>query len=252
MEEVSIIKPTILVIGTDHFSNQDNGDLFLTQTQGILSKQRQSEMLEVINRFKSFAPTKIAVEISPDDESKLNQDFIAFQKGNFPLASNEIHQIGFRLAQICNLDHLHAVDWNETVEDIPNLGEWLENNQSKEYEEVIKIGQKITLEDEEYFQHHSIKEYLLRLNDSENIKKGHQMYMKLALIGHDYSPVGAMWTSKYWYYRNMLIYKNLVNLIDSKEDRIFVLYGAGHLHLLLQFLQESGLFNIKGASDYLR
>lgn len=60
-----------------------------------------------------------------------------------------------------------------------------------------------------------------------------------------------MWTAKYWYYRNMLIYKNLVSLIDSNEERIFVLYGAGHLHLLLQFLKESGLFDVKVASDYL-
>jgi hypothetical protein len=49
----------------------------------------------------------------------------------------------------------------------------------------------------------------------------------------------------------MLIYKNLVSLIDSNEERMFVLYGAGHLHLLLQFLIESGLFDVKVASDYL-
>ena len=75
--------------------------------------------------------------------------------------------------------------------------------------------------------------------------------MNLALIGSDSNPIGAMWTTKYWYYRNMLIYKNLVSLINSNEERIFVLYGAGHLYLLLHFLKESGLFNVELAGDYL-
>ena len=77
------------------------------------------------------------------------------------------------------------------------------------------------------------------------------MYMKIALIGGTSSRDGAAWTAKYWYYRNMLIYKNLVNLIDSNDERIFVMYGAGHLYLLLQFLRDSKLFEVKVASDYL-
>lgn len=41
----------------------------------------------------------------------------------------------------------------------------------------------------------------------------------------------------------MLIYKNLVELIDSKEEQFFLLYGADHLHLLTQFSSESCMFN---------
>ena len=75
--------------------------------------------------------------------------------------------------------------------------------------------------------------------------------MKLALIGDENTAAGAMWTSQYWYYRNMVIYKNIVELAESGEERIFVLYGAGHLHLLIQFLQECGRFKVERATDYL-
>lgn len=246
------MKPTIFILGTDHFSNQENGDLFRIQTEDVRSDKRQKEMHEIINCLKRFEPTKVALEVSTEKEEKINQDYVSFKKGDFSLLSNEIYQIGFRLAKICNLDRIYAVDWNEDVDDVPDISAWVDNNHSDLFDEVVKTGQEMTLQSEKYNQQHTLKEYLLWLNEQENIIKGQEIYMKLALIGNKNSPVGATWTAKYWYYRNLLIYKNLVNLITSKEERIFVLYGAGHLHLLLQFLKESGLFNVEVASDYLR
>ncbi|GAA0600346.1 hypothetical protein GCM10009001_15940 [Virgibacillus siamensis] len=92
---------------------------------------------------------------------------------------------------------------------------------------------------------------MLLLNDKENAKSNHEVYMKLALMGTQSNPVGSKWVAQYWYYRNMIFYKNLVNLITSGDDRIFVLYGAGHLYLLKQFLIESNIFNLKTAHDYI-
>lgn len=93
---------------------------------------------------------------------------------------------------------------------------------------------------------------MLWLNREDNVSEDHKIYMKLALLGDDSNPIGTKWTAYYWYYRNLLIYRNLINLIESDEERIFVLYGSGHLHLLLQFLRESGLVNVEVAGDYLR
>ena len=245
-------KPTILVLGTDHFSNQNNGDMFMTQTEGILTNRRQKEMSDVVDCLKRFRPTRVALEVSTEYDEKLNQDYNSYRKGHFSLSSNEVHQIGFQVAKKCNLDKVYAVDWNDDLEGIPDLGELAEKDQSDIFDKVEKIGQEMTLQSEEYFQHNTLKEYLLWLNEKENIAKDQEVYMKLALIGSDTNPGGAIWTAKYWYYRNMLIYKNLVNLINSEEERIFVLYGAGHLHLLLQFLKESRLFNVEIASDYLK
>ncbi len=76
--------------------------------------------------------------------------------------------------------------------------------------------------------------------------------MKIALIGEGADPAGAKWTSQYWYYRNMIIYKNIIELAASQAERIFVLYGSGHLHLLIQFLKESGLVQVEVAEDYLK
>ncbi|GAB3051491.1 DUF5694 domain-containing protein [Virgibacillus ainsalahensis] len=214
--------------------------MFIAQTEGILTDKRQNEMSDIVGCIKRFMPTKVALEISTAYDEKLNQDYVSYQKGYFTLSSNEVHQIGFQVAKKCNLDKVYAVDWNDNLDCDLNFGKSADqNNQSDIFDEVKKIRQIMASHSEQYYQHHSLKKYLLWLNEKENIAKNQRLYMKLALIGSKSNPVGAIWTAKYWYYRNMLIYKNLVNLIESKEERIFVLYGAGHLHLLLQFLKKA-------------
>ncbi|WP_371744363.1 DUF5694 domain-containing protein [Exiguobacterium sp. PFWT01] len=39
--------------------------------------------------------------------------------------------------------------------------------------------------------------------------------------------------------------------LRESNDRIFVLYGLGHIHLLKQFLGESGLFSVHDLNTYL-
>ncbi|WP_188655800.1 DUF5694 domain-containing protein [Pontibacillus salipaludis] len=243
------MKPTILLLGTDHFSDQGNVDLFSTGKVDILSNERQNEIREIINCLKQFEPTKVALEVLKENEEELNAQYASYINGSYPLKVNEIDQIGFRLAGECNLNQVYPVDWNEAQKDTPDIDD---GKSSAAFKEVTRIGKRLIAEYNTYLHNHTLKDYLLWLNDSENIGRGQEFYMKLALVESEGDPVGATWTAKYWYYRNLLIYKNLVNLIDSDEERIFVLYGSGHLHLLFQFLKKSGMFDIKVASDYLK
>ncbi|KAB8126014.1 hypothetical protein F9U64_21010 [Gracilibacillus oryzae] len=244
-------KPTILLLGTDHLDNPKNGDMFMSQTEGILTGKRQDEVKEVINFLKAFRPTKIALEVLTENQSNLNKDYLSFLNGNYSLTANERHQFGFQLAKEMNHKEIYAVDWNENNEGVPNLGDWADKNKSDLFSEIAEKGKQMTRETEDYFSNHTINEFLLWMNDKEKVQSNHEMYMKLALIGSEDNPVGAMWTAQYWYYRNMVIYKNLVELITTNEDRIFVLYGAGHLYLLNQFLRESNIFNLETVQDYI-
>ncbi|WP_033543462.1 DUF5694 domain-containing protein [Planococcus sp. CAU13] len=218
----------------------------------MLSEKRQEEIEEVIGCLKDFKPTKIALEAVERIEGELNEKYCAFLDGQYILGVNEIEQIGYRLAKEYNLPQVHAVDWNEDQEDVPEMSNLSTMENGDYYEAAMQIGQEITTEMEAFFKDHTYKELLLWLNAPEQVAKGHEIYMKLALAGGADHPVGALWNAKYWYFRNMLIYKNLVSLIESNEDRIFVLYGAGHLHLLVQFLKESNLVEVEVASDYLK
>ena len=224
--------------------------MLITDQQDLLSETRQSEVAEVIACLKRFRPTKVAVEFLQEKEEALNDRFASYLNGD-ALKMNEIEQIGFRLAKACSLQKVHAVDWNKDEEGIPDVTEIGATADNEEFGAFTKMAQNFVSEINTFFQEHTLREFLLWLNDPQNIAKGHSMYMNLALTGSDSNPAGAIWTAKYWYYRNLLIYKNLIRLIDSNEERIFVLYGAGHLHLLIQFLKESGHVDVIPASDYL-
>jgi hypothetical protein len=223
----------------------------MTEKMDILSDTRQAEIQEVITCLRRFKPTKIALEVLQEKEEALNDEYASYLNGDYALTVNEIDQVGFRLANECGLEQVHAVEWNQDDEGVPDLMALSEWEDTEEYKAYTKIGEKITSEANTYLQNHSIKDYLLWHNDPQNIARGQELYMKMSLTGSSSNPAGAIWTAKYWYYRNLLIYKNLVNLVSSNEERIFVLYGAAHLHLLLQFARESGLFNVEVAGDYL-
>jgi len=49
----------------------------------------------------------------------------------------------------------------------------------------------------------------------------------------------------------MIIYKNIVDLFESAEDRILLIIGAAHVHLLKQFFNENGEFNVEDTIGYL-
>ncbi|WP_047985576.1 DUF5694 domain-containing protein [Ornithinibacillus californiensis] len=243
-------KPTILVLGSDHFGNP-NMDMFNTQSEDILTDKRQKEMRQVVDSLTGFQPTKIALEVSTKAQHDFNQDYLSYLYGDFKLTSDERHQIGFQLAKAMNLHELFAIDWNENVEGIPDLEALATESGSKVFEEAMEKGQHLANDIEDYLDSHTIMEFLRWLNEPTNVKANHELYMTLTLMESDNIPVGAMWTAQYWYYRNLIIYKNLVEMVTSNDDRVFVLYGVGHVHLLTQFLRESGRFHVETSQDYL-
>ncbi|MEK4671125.1 DUF5694 domain-containing protein [Niallia sp. FSL R7-0271] len=244
-------KPRILVLGTTHLSNPDNGDLFKIKTDDILSEQKQIEIKGVVDSLKAFKPTKISLEILPEDSGYINETYQDFLLGNYALTRTEYHQIGFRLAKEMNHKQVFCVDWNNPDPDIPDIELWTKEHSSDKYNKNIKEMEDTVAKIQDLLSNHSIRDLLLYLNHNDFNKQNQRFYMNLALVGNKSNPVGAMWTAKYWYYRNLIIYKNLVELIDSDVERIFVLYGSGHLHLLNQFLNESGLFEVEKVADYL-
>jgi len=165
--------------------NPDNGVLLNPVTDGILSPKRQAEIIEVAKSLKKFQPTQIALEVL----KRLNKEYRSYLNGNFQLTANEIHQIGFRLAEEMKIERLHASDWNENLENIPDVASWAEKNGSQIFAEIVKRGEEWAGRVQEYLQSHPIREFLLWLNLPENWKTNHRMYMHLACVGSREEPV---------------------------------------------------------------
>ena len=87
-------------------------------------------------------------------------------------------------------------------------------------------------------------------NSPEMLAASHRPYLYLAQIGTADDPKGADVLAG-WYRRNLLIYGNLIRLIDSPNERVFLLIGQGHVKLLSEYVSESPNLRLEDPAKYL-
>jgi hypothetical protein len=87
-------------------------------------------------------------------------------------------------------------------------------------------------------------------NDLAGLQQSHQSYLTMARVGEGKEYVGIDWV-KGWYERNLKIFVNLTRIVTAPQDRILVIYGAGHIPLLSQFIRDSGLYTLESVETYL-
>ena len=242
--------PSVLILGTDHFEKSAVQDYAKTTELDILNEQKQEEIRKIVACLKKFSPTKIVLEYPYKNQPKLTSEYQEYLSGERELSVNERHQIGFRLAKEMGHSNIFAVDWNEE-EGVPGIFEYMDRNETVGSRQVFKDLEKIVTEANEKSKSSTVGEYLKFLNDIQQVRRSHQLYMDIALIGEDDDPIGAKWVANYWYYRNLLIYKNIKNLA-SENDRLLVIYGVGHVHLINQFVQEGDHFSNENVGEYLK
>jgi hypothetical protein len=240
-------KPAILIVGTYHFGGSP--DMIQTDTGNVLAENKQKEVLEVVEKLEKFKPTKVAVEADKARDEALNANFKEYKNRKFELTANEIHQLGFRISDRLNHETIYAVDWmgdagNRSINEVL---EWAKMHQSELYELIMESYiPKIAPNIKEL----SILEALKEINNKERILTEHEMYLTIAQIGAGTEYVGIDWM-RWWYQRNLIIYHNLLKLTENKSERILLLIGGAHVHLVSQFLTESSQIQVLNIDDYL-
>ncbi|WP_252183598.1 DUF5694 domain-containing protein [Rossellomorea vietnamensis] len=241
------IKPKIMILGTFHM--RYTPDLYRVEADDLLSDKRQKEIKEVVEKVKRFRPTKIAFEVVKEEEGELNREYQLYVNGEMEAKMDEVHQYGFRLASDLEHENVYAVDWMESVGNrgIGQVFQWAE----KEQPELFKyINEEYRTSQENDYKNSTIGELMRNINKRDSTRKDHEKYMAVARIGSSHDYVGIDWL-RWWYQRNLIIYANLAELAVSSTDRILLIIGSAHVHLISQFLNESGMFEVVTAEDYL-
>ncbi|MCR2822272.1 DUF5694 domain-containing protein [Lederbergia panacisoli] len=250
MEKVNI-KPTVLILGTFHMA--PSSDLFQSNLDDLLTIKRQKEIQEVVERVKQYNPTKLAVERVTKRNRELNEEYRRYKNGNFELKINEIYQLGFRIANELNHEKIYAIDWMEQGAGTRSAGEvyeWAKANQPELFQSIYGWIEA-SIQGETEGTAPTILDLFRECNDPSEVKKHHEMYMNMARIGDFDHYVGIDWLI-WWYQRNLILFSNLTRLATSSDDRILFIVGSGHVQILYQFLEESGLFDLERADTYLR
>ena len=224
-------RPEILVLGTYHMSNPGH-DIHNIQADDVLSPRRQREIAQLIQVLKRFHPTKIAIEAEVGSQ-RVGQEYSDYLAGKYTLSRNEIDQIGYRLAKELGHRVVYPVDeggefpWKRLV----NYAK--ANGLAEKFDSLDSSMSAQVREQSDFLRSHTVLEMLEYMNSDAMAAGGVALYYALVRYGDPFDYAGPDLLAA-WYQRNIRIYHNIVALINSPNDRILVIYGAGHLGWLRQ------------------
>jgi hypothetical protein len=241
-------RPQVLVLGVFHMTNPDL-DFADPHVNDVLTPKRQKQIKKVVSVLKRFKPTKIAVEVRPGN-SQLLQNYARYIAGKDTLTRSEIQQLGFRLAKELGLKTVYEVDAPREFPFKPVKKFAKSTGRSKKLKALMNAisrhGKKIS----NYLATHTILQTLIYMNSNNYVTKSKSFYYKTAHFSKPGNWAGADLVAA-WYKRNIRIYANVVHLIDSNQDRILVIFGAGHLGWLRHDFANDPTIHLRKLSDFV-
>jgi Family of unknown function (DUF5694) len=153
-----------------------------------------------------------------------------------------------------NLSKVAGIDYPMDLDD-SQLNLLMKSNPElvgKAMEALQADGGKEMEKQQSLLAHNSVTEFYRYQNSEEAIERNHQFYFKyLVPIAQGQNYVGADMVAS-WYKRNLRIMNNLERLQLSPTDRVFILFGQGHVKLLRDFIKATPGFCLVDAEAYLQ
>lgn len=249
--------PQVLLLGTFHFGypGQDTHKTQEKYKLDILSTQRQEELRELLDYIKKFNPTKIMIESGANTGYLMNR-MRRWKKGEEQLQRRESDQIGIRLMDELQLDTIYGIDAGSLMYDMFNSKDstCFKNYFAPIFEEREERNNPFDKRYWDWYDKDDQLTYEMRLldyfkyqNDDKTIERMHGHYV----LNDQYDDYNNMdgWFLLNWYSRNLRIIKNLQRIESQSDDRILVLFGAGHIAILKQQLEASPEYELVKFND---
>jgi len=236
----------VLVLGTYHMANPGH-DLFNMKADDVLAPKRQAEIAEVMAALKAFKPTKIAIE--SDSQKKFDERYAQYLAGKYELTANEIDQIGLRLAKEMGHTTIYAVDADGDFPFQRVINFAKASGQSAKLDaHMADIGEMVKAQGN-YLQTHTVLQTLLYMNSDEKVAQSVGFYYLEAHYGEPGDYAGPDLLAE-WYRRNIRIFNNVTKLVTSPDDRILVIFGAGHLGWLRQAFGSDPTLRLRKLEEF--
>jgi hypothetical protein len=239
----------VLVLGVYHMANPGH-DIFNMKADDVLAPKRQAEIAQLIEALKRYRPTKIAVEADVWDEAIVKRygDYLA---GRHELTRNETEQIGFRLAKESGHKTVYPVDADgefpfQRVVDYAKA-----SGRTSDLDAIQgEVGTMVKAQDE-YLAAHTVLETLLYMNADQKVAEVVGIYYRQAHFGEPGDWAGADLVAD-WFRRNMRIYANVTRLVDSPNERVIAIFGAGHLGWLRHDIASDPTLRLRTLAEFAR
>jgi hypothetical protein len=239
-------RPEILILGTFHMANPGR-DVHNMQADDMLSPRRQKEIAALIEVLKRFRPTKVAVEADVDSHPVM-QRYADYVAGKYTLTRNETEQIGFRLAKELGHHSIYPVDEEADFpyERVQNFAK--ANGRAAEFDAISAGAGSRVQEQGAFLASHTVLEMLEHMNADATVAGDVAIYFSWVPFGDPGDYAGPDLLAA-WYQRNIRIYHNIRALVSAPDERILVLYGAGHLGWLREDVTNDGSVRLRKLSE---
>lgn len=242
-------RPQVMVLGTAHLDNPGR-DVNNVRIDDVLTPARQAQLADLAERLRRFRPTKIAIEV-PWGDTTFDADYQRYRRGELVLTRNERHQVAFRLARLLGHEHVYPIDYKRDM----RIGEVMQWAGAHGQGALAGRAQSVFVREIkpllDSLQGASIVEMYRVANSPRLDSATVRAYLVEARIGDGRENPGAEDVGG-WYGRNLHIFSNLTRIIAGPEDRVLVLFGAGHAPWLRQYVQASGDYDLVDPGDYLK
>lgn len=215
----------VMVLGTFHFSQQDELD--------VLSEARQRELADLLRSLEGFSPHRVAVEYPRTRDDELNESYRRYLElpADSLTSSNEIVQVGFQLARRLGHDRVYGVDvsidlWNDSIrafdERFPGARDSLRGRWNVRYPPAPDPDPDLTIAEN------------LRAWNTEAPRSIPEFGRFMPLVREDVY-AGAL-KLRPWFDRNLRTVQNLLRSVEGPEERVFLVIGGSHVRVLRQII----------------
>lgn len=251
----------VLLLGSYHM-DRPGLDEVNVDADDVLSPARQAELRQLTDALERWAPDKVAVERPYDRREEVAELYEAYRTGEYRYdepsqfsaphpkrddpeseCRSEVVQIGFRLAERLSHDRVCPIDAPAMLEndDIHALDDD-DFEPERKTEVSVRDPEKHIEGVDDRLHESTIPEFLAWKNTEQRLGYNHRwMFDQLLRFGRE-GNLGGPDSLSTWYDRNIRMCHYLWRALDTDDDRVLVVVGSGHVHILRHLLDESPSF----------
>jgi hypothetical protein len=223
-----------MLMGVFHFGNPGQ-DLVKTNQINVMTPENQRYLELLSDRINQFMPTAVMLEFDPANGEIIQAEYDQYLKDCFNLPSNEIYQIGFRVAKRSKLATVYgfdeqAIEWNAQP-----LFDYMDAHDPKTKSKFNALIEQIAKDTEQAHATLSLSELLIDANKEERDVFNKYLYLCTNHIGAGDHFEGADAAASWWH-RNFRMYAN-IQKFAAPGEKVLVIGGQGHTAILKDLLK---------------
>ena len=192
----SDVQTKVILISTFHFFNPAK-DVVKNKVHDVMQEKSQVYLQELAQRLVKFQPTVILLEYDVNYDQEINQRYAQYREGKYELTSDEVEQLGFRVAKLSGFSRVESFDERGIPWKAQDLFDQLKREPELERRFNYAIRQ---LTESEELDHSklSLREVLRKYNQQEVDQLNKEFYILTNVAGVDQNFAGADAAASWW------------------------------------------------------